>query len=304
MEFGILIDAMIRAGTLGLLALGITIVFKILRFINFAHCDIGVLGAYIAYILKVDLGFNIVLSFLVSIVIIGFLGVVIYKVVFKPIEKASSLTKLITSIGLSMILMSIMLIFFGPTIKNYEKELSPSRQIFGLRVANEQIYVLLVVIVTMVLFHLLLSKTKIGKAMRATSNNLDLAEAAGIDTDRVISYVWFIGCASAGLGGIIAGVSMGLEPFMGFYKLLLPVVAVVIFGGIGNPYGAILGAVVLSLIESSLISINYAWILNLGGLVHVVRSIYMPVEYAPLVFFGALIVILLERPRGLLGGGD
>ncbi len=305
MEFSIvsaIVDALIRAGTLGLFALGLTIVFKTLQFVNFAQCEIGILGGYFAYILNAKLGMNLALSTLFSMVVIGLIGVFINKIVFKPIQHSSGLTKLITTIGLSMVLMSVMLISFGPQVKNYNIGLGKPIQIFGVHTTREEIFMLIIVGISMVMFHLLLSRTKIGKAMRATSSNFSLAEAAGINTEIITGWIWFIASASAGLGGVIAGVRMGLEPFMGFHRLLLPVVVVAIVGGIGNPYGAILGAVVLSLMESFLLSFDFAWIVNMGGLFKIVSRAYLPVMYAPLIFFGALILILLKRPSGLIGG--
>jgi branched-subunit amino acid ABC-type transport system permease component len=297
-----IVDALIRAGTLGLFALGLTIVFKILRFVNFAHCEIGILGGYIAYFLNSSLGMNLTLSTLLSMCAIGLIGVCIHRIVLKPIQHSSSLTKLITTIGLSMVLMSIMLMCFGPQVKHYNIGLGKPIEIYGVNTTREEILMLAIVGISMVLFHLLLSRTKLGKAMRATSSNFPLAEAAGINTEVITGWIWFIASASAGLAGVIAGVRMGLEPFMGFHGLLLPVVVVAIVGGFGNPYGAILGAVVLSLVESFLLSFDFSWLINMGGLLTIVSRTYLPVMYAPLIFFGALILILLKKPKGLMGG--
>jgi branched-subunit amino acid ABC-type transport system permease component len=152
----------------------------------------------------------------------------------------------------------------------------------------------------MILFHLLLHHTQLGKAMRASSDNPDLAQASGIATERVIKYVWFIAITFASLGGILIGMETYIIPYMGF-AIIVPVFCATIMGGIGNPYGAMLGALILGFAENLGLYINFGRLLNMGGILPSSQNLFIPTGYKPAISFVILILVLLIRPRGILG---
>jgi branched-subunit amino acid ABC-type transport system permease component len=152
----------------------------------------------------------------------------------------------------------------------------------------------------MLLFHLLLHHTKLGKAMRASSDDPDLAQASGIATENIVTYVWFIAISFASIGGVLIGMETYILPYMGF-AIIVPVFCATILGGIGNPYGAMLGALVLGFAENFGLYIDFGKIINLGGILGLTEDLFIPTGYKPAISFVILIFVLLIRPRGILG---
>ena len=150
----------------------------------------------------------------------------------------------------------------------------------------------------MAAFHLLLQHTTIGKAMRATSTNPELAQASGVDTERVIAWVWFIGTGFAALGGVLVAWDTQLVPDLGF-NLVIPVFCVVLIGGVGSVYGAMLGALVVGFALNFGVAINLAPLINWIGGGEVVASFRLPPDYKPAIVYLAVILLLLFRPSGL-----
>jgi branched-subunit amino acid ABC-type transport system permease component len=296
----ILVNGLISAAVMGLIALGLTMVYNILKFANFAHTEFAVIGAYLAFLLSVTLGLNIFLATFISALLTGLLGVCVDKIIFKRLRGLSSATLMVTSIGLSIALRNIVRLIWGSDPKRYAIGLQRPFIFLEARITPIQIWIIAVAVISMVAFHLLLHKTKLGKAMRATSDNPALAQASGIDTEKVTSWVWFIGASFAAIGGILIGYETVLHPEMGF-SILLPVFCAAILGGIGNPYGAMLGAFVLGLAENFGIYFNFGNIINLGGIFNFVEEVHVPTEYKPVISFAILIVVLLIRPSGILG---
>jgi len=136
--------------------------------------------------------------------------------------------------------------------------------------------------------------------MRAASDDPDLAQASGIATEKIITYVWFIAITFASLGGILIGMETYILPYMGF-AIIVPVFCATIMGGIGNPYGAMLGALVLGFAENFGLYVNFGKLLSLGGLLGQTKGLFIPTGYKPAISFVILIVVLLIRPRGILG---
>jgi branched-subunit amino acid ABC-type transport system permease component len=148
-------------------------------------------------------------------------------------------------------------------------------------------------------FHLLLQYSTIGKAMRATSTNRELAQASGVDTERVIAWVWFLGTGFAALGGALVAWDTQLVPELGF-NLVIPVFCVVLIGGVGSVYGALLGALVVGFALNFGVAIDLAPLVNALGGGDVVSSLRIPADYKPAIVYAAVIVVLLLRPSGLL----
>jgi branched-subunit amino acid ABC-type transport system permease component len=171
--------------------------------------------------------------------------------------------------------------------------------VLGGTVTPIQVAIILSALACLAVFHGLLTYTKLGIAMRAAADNANLAQASGIHTERVIRWVWFIGSAFAALGGIFLGLDTQIAPMMGF-GIIIPVFCAAILGGIGSPYGAILGAVIIGFAENVGLALNFSWLYSALGVAND-GFVFMPASYKPAIPFAFLILILLLRPQGLVG---
>ena len=296
----VLINSIVRASELALLGLGLTIVYDILRFANFAHTEYAVIGVYLALFLNVNLGLPILPAAIIASVITGLFAILVDKAVFKRLRDYSGIIVMVTSLGLAIAFRNTIRAIWGATAHNYSVPLQKPIVTEYFRITPLQIWIVLIGLSAMVLFHILLHHTKLGKAMRATSDNPELSEASGINIEKIITYVWFIAIAFASLGGILIGMETYILPYMGF-AIIIPVFCATIMGGIGNPYGAMLGALVLGFAENFGLYINFGKILNLGGIFNFDKDLFIPTGYKPAISFVILIVVLLIRPRGILG---
>lgn len=274
---GVIFGSIIALG-----AIGLTMVYGILKFANFAHGDTMSLGAYLALLfLNLQLPFPVavVLSIAVSIAV----AILIDHYLYRFFRKTGPIILLIASVGVALFLRNVILLFWGPDLAYYSTAIQLDFQIIpGVRMNTPEIWIIIVTVVLIVLVHLFLKKTRIGKAMRASSDNMDLAEVVGIDTHRVIIWTWSVGTALAVFGGIMLGVENGLRPPMG-WELLLPLFAAAILGGIGHPYGAMVGGLII-------------------GIAQEVSTGFISTAYKPAVAFIIMILVLLIRPQGIFGG--
>jgi branched-chain amino acid transport system permease protein len=273
-----------------LIALGYTMVYGVLRFINFAHSEVFMVGAFSGYYLaRLFPHPTIPTSLLVlvgSMVICAALGVTIEKLAYRPLRNRSTLTVLITAIGVSLLLINVgqLNFVFSPTPKAYpqlfpQKDLAP---VAGVTVSTNQIVVLCVTIVLLVALRFIVMKTRIGTAMRALSFNPTAASLMGINNDRIISLTFALGSALAAAGGILYALNYpSIEPTMGTLPGLKAFVAAVL-GGIGNLPGAALGGLIIGLIETFVRGSRWS-------------------TFTDALVFSILILILLFRPVGLLG---
>jgi len=295
-----LINGLLRGTQLAIIAVGLTMIFKILRFANFAHVSLITIGAFLVYLFYVTVNMNLGISVLLACTLTGIIAVAIDRVVFKRMRTAGSVTPMIASLGLSIAIRNGIRAIGGSTIRYYEETVSAGIEFLGGRITIPQIWIIGIVATSMLSFHFLLQKTKLGKAMRATSDNLVLAEARGIETERVIIYAWFIGASFAGLGGFLIGWDTQIYPAMGF-DMVIPVFCAVLLGGIGNVYGAMLGAMVLGFAENLAVFFDFASIINMGGIIKLVDSVRVPIQYKYGVSFVILVIVLLLRPSGIMG---
>lgn len=278
----LLINGLIAGSIYALVALGYTMVYGILKFINFAHGEIMMFGAYLGFIFHVLLGLNIVVSFFISILISAMLGYVIEKVAYKPLRKSNRLILLITAIGVSFFLQSVILLFFGASVKTLRAGKSAEvYSIFGANITNIQIMILAVSIAMMVLLQLFIRYTKTGKAMRAVADNYEVASVIGINVDKIISIIFMIGSGLASAGGILVALEQNMTPSMGV-TIGISAFSAAVLGGIGNVYGAVLGGFIIGLAE------------NFG-------SWYLPSGYKYAIAFVILLLVLLFRPQGIFG---
>src|ERR1700730_12380648 len=201
----IVINGVITASELGIIAIGLTMTFSVLRFANFAHTETAVVGAYLAFTLNVGMHWNLLPAMLGAAALVGFLGIAIDRGIFRVMRNAGDVTPMIASLGLAIAIRHTVQAIWGPQILRYDYEVRPGLRLLGGFVTAPQIGVFVIAATAMLAFHVLLQYTRIGKAMRATSTNRDLAKACGIDTEKVTLVVWFIGSAFAGLGGGLVG---------------------------------------------------------------------------------------------------
>jgi branched-chain amino acid transport system permease protein len=274
-----------------LIALGYTMVYGVLRLINFAHGDVYMIGAMVAYYAARALlapGTSSAAAFfallVLSMVSCGALGFLIERLAYRPLRHAPRLTALITAIGVSLLLENGGQLVFGPDPKFFPqlletRELSPGS---GIVVTNVQILVLSVSITLMLGLQFLVFRTRVGTALRAVSYSAEAASLMGIDVDRVISLTFVLGSMLAGAAGVLVGLSNPkIEPLMGIMPGLKAFVAAVV-GGIGNIPGAMAGGILMGLSE----------VLVVG---------YVSSTYRDAIAFVILIVVLLVRPSGLFG---
>lgn len=301
MEFSqIIVNSLIRASELSLLAIGLTMVFDILKFANFAHADYAVLGAFVAYSLNQALGINLLISITLAAIFAGLFGIAIDRILFKRLRILGSkpVTLMIISMGVEIALRNVLRLIWTSDIKTYAIAIQKPMEVLGARISWLQVEIVLVGFVSMVVFHILLNRTKFGKSLRAISDNRVLASACAIDSEKMITWMWFLACAYGVIGGTLIAMEHVLYPRLGF-DILIPVFCATILGGIGNPYGAMLGALVLAFAENIVLALDLSSIINLGGFFNV-GPVQLNTGYKPAISFVMLIIILLWKPTGIL----
>ncbi len=279
----LIVNGIAVGSIIALAAVGLTLTYGILRLSNFAHGDFLTLGAYFT-LLANSLGVNLWLS-----MVIGAMGTVLAMIASEKLLwsrmrsiRATSTTFIIISIGLALFLRNGIIFIWGGSNKNYDVPIAPAWDIAGLKVPQNEVIVLALALIAMALLHYLLQNTKIGKAMRAVADDLDLARVSGINVDQIIIWTWVITGSLTSLGGSMYGLITGVRPNMGWF-LILPLFASVILGGIGNPYGAIAAAFII-------------------GIAQEVSTIWLGSQYKQAVALLIMIIVLLVRPKGLFKG--
>ncbi|PQV64883.1 amino acid/amide ABC transporter membrane protein 1, HAAT family [Abditibacterium utsteinense] len=281
----------------GLIALGYTMVYGVLRLINFAHGDVFMLGAFAGLLAATQLGLKqppdlqhperilaLVAVFVFAMVVAAIAGLLIERIAYRPLRNAPRLTLLITAIGVSLFVEYSGQVAFSPDTRGFPELLSakPFISTNFLSIAPVQIVIIGVTFVLMLMLEAIVNKTRIGRAMRAVSHDRAAAQLMGIDTDRIIAFTFALGSALAAAGGVLQGAYQGsIEPLMGVAVGLHAFVAAVM-GGIGNIRGAMLGGLLLGFAETGVASTSLS-------------------NYRDAVAFVILIGVLLVRPAGLLG---
>lgn len=264
-------------------AVGLTLVYGILKLTNFAHGDFLAFGAYMAYIVNVSWGLPLVLGIAAAMAMTALLGVALEKGMWGPMRarRAGVLQLILMSIGLALVIRYGIQYFGGTELRSLDVNKTDTIEFLGLTLGRTQGIVILIGFVTLLGTGVMLRYSLLGKRMRALSDNLDLAETAGIDTSRVILWTWVFAGAFAGLAGVLYGATTQLQPEMGF-ELLLPLFAAVVLGGIGDAFGALAGGILLGVvIEWSTMFVDAGW--------------------KPAVGFVVLILVLVIRPQGIFG---
>ena len=268
-----------------LIALGYTMVYGIIQLINFAHGDVYMVGAYVGFFTMTTLRLGFFESILIAMAACSLLGVVIERVAYRPLRTSPRITLLITAIGVSLILEYTMMYFVGARVRSYPPlpdYLAGSFTVGGMIVKNLQVVIISVSVALMVILQLIVKKTRVGKAMRAVSQDQEAARLMGINVDTTISLTFAIGSALAGAAGVLVGLYYNsINPLMGIMPGLKAFVAAV-FGGIGLIPGALLGAYVIGCLETLVSAVGYSM-------------------FRDAVVFAVLIGVLIFKPTGLLG---
>ncbi|HTR02363.1 MAG TPA: branched-chain amino acid ABC transporter permease [Thermoanaerobaculia bacterium] len=284
-----LVNGLSLGSIYALIALGYTMVYGVLRLINFAHGDVYMIGAYVGYYLSRRLQGrepSLVSALLVmfgSMIACAILGVLIERFAYRPVRREARLTLLITAIGVSLFIENLAQLLFGATPRFFPS-LAPRTDfhIAGMRLTSEQITVIAVSVLLMILLRAFIMKTRTGKAMRAVSFSLDASKLMGISTDWIISVTFALGSALAAAGGVLIAMQIPkIDPLMGITYGLKAFIAAVL-GGIGSIPGAVLGGLLIGTSEVMVVG-------------------YLSSTYRDAIAFGILILVLILRPQGLLG---
>ena len=301
MDGSFLLQQLVNGLTLGsvyaLIALGYSMVYGILKLLNFAHGEVYMIGAFIGWFVLVGLGgpadlavpvaVALMLMFLAAMLGSGLLGVLIERFAYRRLRNAPRIAPLITALGVSFFLQSTALLIFGPRFRSYStfEFLGGAVTVAGVRISYTRILVVVAAIVLMLALTWLVGRTTLGKAMRATAFDREAAAMMGIDVDRVIVATFLIGSILAGAAGVMFGlVFFSVFHLMGFTAGLKGFTAAVV-GGIGSIPGAMLGGLLIGLAESFSAS-------------------YISSTFQDLIVFSILIAVMLFRPTGLLGKAD
>jgi neutral amino acid transport system permease protein len=264
-------------------AVGLTLVYGILKLVNFAHGDFLTFGAYMAFLVNVTWDLPFVVAVFWAMLATAILGILLERVMWAPMRArgAGMLQLLLMSIGLALVIRYAIQFIWGTELRQLDVNDTATVDFLGLSIGRIFMIVIIVGFVVLVATGLMLRFTTLGKRMRALSDNVELAETSGINTSRVIFWTWVLAGGFAGLAGVLLGATTQLQPEMGF-ELLLPIFAVVVLGGIGDAFGALTAGILLGVvIEWSTFVIDERWKTFIG--------------------FVVLILVLVIRPQGIFG---
>jgi neutral amino acid transport system permease protein len=287
MDPQLIVNGIALGSIIALGAVGLTLTYGILRLSNFAHGDYMTLGAFVAWTLnmsKIPVLSNIWVSMIIGIIATVGVALLAEAVLWKRMRRvrATATTLVIISIGLALFLRNGILLIYGGDAKGYNLPVSEAIDLFGLKIKFYNLVVLGLALAAIAGLHFLLQNTKIGKAMRAVADDIDLARVTGINVERVVLWTWIIAASLTGLGGQMYGLVTNVRPDMGWF-LIMPMFAAVTLGGIGNPYGAIAGAFIIGIAQEVSVPI-------VGS------------QYKLAIALILMVLTLLFRPQGLFKG--
>jgi branched-subunit amino acid ABC-type transport system permease component len=264
-------------------AIGLSLVYGILKLVNFAHGDLMTLGGYVAFAVNVSAGLPLPVAILAALAAVAALGLALEEALWRPMRRrgAGVLQLLLISVGLAFVIRYLIQFGWSGSTRLLDVDRNQAWHPFGLTISAVQVIVVMTAAVVLGLVALMLKTTLIGKSMRALADSFDLAEVSGVDTRRVVAATWVLAGSLAGLAGVLAAISTSLTPGTG-WLLLLSVFAAVVLGGIGSAYGALAGGLMLGLVQE--------W-----------STMLVRPTYKEAVGFAVLILVLLWRPQGVLG---
>ena len=293
----LMVYGLISGAILSLGGIGLSLTYSVLRFSNFSHGDLITVGAYfsLAFLaltgklgipnrgfLGLSFGGGMLVAMVLTMGATAGVAVLLDRLIYRRLRKAHPVLLLMTSVGVAFVLRNAVLFSAGPNAMYYSQRIQRAMVLWGIRVKPDHFFILAVALLCVVSVWLFLTRTKIGKAMRAMADNPDLAKVTGINTERVVMWTWVIGASLAAIAGTLAGIENKLIlPELG-WQMLLPLFSSVILGGIGNPYGAMVGGMII-------------------GLSGEISTAFVSPAYKPAVAFVILVIILILRPKGLFG---
>ena len=282
------VDGLVVGLIIALTSVGLSLIFGVTGLINFAHGELVTFGAVVAWFLNNgSWGFRVtlVIATLMAVVIGGLLGAGLEKGLFGPLRrrKVPNVSLIVTTIGLSLVIRHVILIWYGPQVHKYrDYAIEIARNYGPVSITDVKLAIIIISLLVLGVVGLFLTKTKLGTGMRAVADNRELAEASGIDVRKIILATWVGGAALAALGGVFQGIGFaGVSWDLGF-KLLLLMFAAVILGGLGTAFGAMVGGILI-------------------GVTTQISSLWLSTEFKLVIAFAVLIVVLLVRPQGILG---
>jgi branched-subunit amino acid ABC-type transport system permease component len=281
MNSQVILNGLVTGLTLALPAIALTLTYSILKFANFAVGAMLTVGAYFAYVFNVTLHLPLIIAAILASVLLSATLVAGDRLVFSKLRDRTSITLLVASVGVSFILENLARLFFGNTSRNFDVSVVGGFQFWDLRFNAEQAYTAATAFFAMAAIYILLSHTALGRSMRAVADNPTLAAVRGISREVVIRKTWVAGGLLIGGASVIAGLDRGIDPQLGS-SYLVSVFASAILGGLGSPVGAVLGAVIIGLVEE-------------------LSTLVISPNYREATGFCAIALILLLRPQGLLG---
>lgn len=277
-----LINGISLGSVYALIALGYTMVYGIIRLINFAHGEVFMLGAVFGFYAITVFKLPFIAALIVSMALAAILGVLMERIAYKPLRKSHRVASLMTAVGLSLFFQNITTYRMGAQPKAFPRGSNVNWNLWGVNVSSRQGLILIIALALMAILHFVVQYTKVGKAMRAVSHDRDAAQLMGINVDNIISFTFAIGSALAAAGGVLVGQYYGVvQPLMGSLYGLKAFVAAVL-GGIGMIPGAMIGGLILGVAETGVSAIGYS-------------------SYRDAVAFTILIAILIFKPTGILG---
>jgi branched-chain amino acid transport system permease protein len=296
----LVVNGLFLGAILALGAIGLTLVYGILKFAHIAHGDFMTWGAYIVFFLlgsvlphstgfgPFTFGYSLLIALPLTMMAVVATAIILDKAIYQRLRRKAVSTVVIamTSLGVAIALRGLVQVIWGGGTEQYPRLSKPFYQLpMGVKIPPDWIFIGALTLILVLALYQFLTRTKMGKAMRATSDNLELARVSGINTERVVWWTWAIGAALAATAGVLLAVFQAqLYPVMG-WKILIPLFAAVILGSIGNPYGALAGGLII-------------------GVAAEVSTQWITPAYKPAIAFAIMIVTLLVRPRGLFGVRD
>ncbi|MEI9402567.1 branched-chain amino acid ABC transporter permease [Mesorhizobium argentiipisi] len=263
-------------------AIGITLVFSIMRHAHLAHGDMATVGAYLALAGSASIGLPVYVALLVAIPITGAIAVGLDRLFYEHLRAKPKILTTIASLGVALMLRSVVQVIWGVNTTTYAKGITRPQDWFGLRVKISELYTVVALIVVVSCLVLFLTRTKWGKAMRAMSDNRNLALLCGIDNAKVVTLTWLIVGGLCAAAGFFLGMNYELKSMMG-WNIILPAFSAAILGGVGRIEGALIGGLIIGVVEELSVS-------------------FLPTEYKALSAFAILLLVLLVRPTGLFIG--
>ena len=278
------VNGIVSGSYFALGAIGLTLVYGILKLVNFAQGDMLTFGAYIAFLFDATLDMPLAVALVAGVLATAALGVAQELAMWRPMraKKAGMLQLLLMSLGLAFVLRYVIQFIWGTEPRSLDADVTSSISFLGLSIGETELIVVIISFVVLTAVATMLRVTSLGRQMRALADNFDLAETTGIDTGQVVLKTWLLAGGLAGLAGVLVVASTGsLTPNTGFY-LLLPLFAAVVLGGIGNAYGALAGGMVIGLTQE--------W-----------STLVVESQWKVAVSFLVLIIVLIVRPQGIFG---